>query len=132
MGEGFCRGVPVPSSIVWVANSVPDANIETMKPKTRYTFLGFYLVSLLDSGRSLGWDETIKHIEDGSLFVWLKDQFGDDIDLSLYRPEDEQVMLDLFLNLANAVDARRKFGVEHNGLALLAAYCLEAIQELEQ
>lgn len=102
-----------------------------MKPKTRYTFLGFCLVSLLDSGRKLGRDETIKHIEDGSLYSWLRDEFGGDIDLSLYSPEDEQVMLDVFRDLANAVDARRKFGVEHNGIALLAAYCLEAIQRLD-
>ena len=101
-----------------------------MKEVTRFTFLGFYLNGLLDRGEALSIDETRKHISDGSLFTWLKKNFGGGVDLSLYLPDDEAAVVELFESLANAVDARRKFMVEHNGLALLVAYCLEGIQQL--
>ena len=102
-----------------------------MKPITRYTHLGVQLNSLLDQGKTLDYRETKEHIEDGSLFSWLKEQFASDIDLSLYTDEDKREMLDVFENLANAVDARRKFGVEYNGLALLVAHCFEGVQQLD-
>jgi hypothetical protein len=85
---------------------------------------------LLDNGKSLSCEETVAHIDDGSLFSWLTSEFADEVDLSLYKDEDRQTMLSLFQDLANAVDARRKFGVENNGIALLAAYCFEAIQRI--
>lgn len=96
----------------------------------RYTLLGIEFVAMLDRGGVLDIDETREHLEDGSLFAWLKSQYGDDINLSEYRPADQAEVLDRFASLANAVDARRKFGVERNGLALLAAYCFEMLQEM--
>ena len=101
-----------------------------MNEVTRLTFLGFYLNGLLDGGETLSIDETRKHVSDGSLFAWLKKNFGVGVDLSLYGPDDEAAVAELFESLTNAVDARRKFMVEHNGLALLVAYCLEGIQQL--
>jgi hypothetical protein len=84
----------------------------------------------LDEGKSLDYRETVKHVENGTLFEWLKSTFSNEIDLSLYTEEDFKPMLQLFKNLANAVDARRKMGVEYNGICLLLAYCIEGIQEL--
>jgi hypothetical protein len=101
-----------------------------MNETLRFTLLGFYLNALLDRGDALDIDDTHKHVSDGSLFGWLKENFGGDLDLSLYRPEDEAVVLELFESLSNAVNSRRKFGVEQNGLALLLAYCLEGLQQL--
>lgn len=96
----------------------------------RYTLLGIEFVALLDRGETLDIDETREHLEDGSLFAWLKSRFGEDLGLSLYGAADQAEVLDRFASLANAVDARRKFGVERNGLALLAAYCFEMLQEM--
>jgi hypothetical protein len=101
-----------------------------MNPALRFTFLGFHLNALLDRGETLDIADTHKHIDDGSLFVWLKETFGGSVDLSLYRPADEAAVMELFAGLSNAADSRRKFMVEHNGLALLVAYCFEGIQHL--
>jgi len=38
-------------------------------------------------------------------------------------------MLDLFQQLNNVVDSKRKMGVEKNGLSLLLAYSIEGIQQ---
>jgi hypothetical protein len=99
---------------------------------TRFTFLGFHLNGLLDDGKTLDFDQTRKHVDDGSLFPWLEEEFGDGVDLSLYTPEDLAAVLEVFQGLSNAVNSRRKFGVEHNGLSLLVAYCFEGIQQLHR
>jgi hypothetical protein len=96
----------------------------------RYTLLGFGVTALLDKGEALDIDDTRKHVEDGSLFGWLKQKFGDGIDLSLCRGAGQADVLERFGSLANTTDSRRKFGVEHNGLALLAAYCFEVLQQM--
>jgi len=101
-----------------------------MNETLKFTHLGFLLNALLDCGSALDIDDTRKHIGDGSLFNWLTETFGNDIDLSLYRPDDEATVLDLFESVANAANSRRKFGVERNGLALLVAYCFEGLQQL--
>jgi hypothetical protein len=36
---------------------------------------------------------------------------------------------ELFASLENAAGPARRFGVRHNGLALLAAYCFEVIRD---
>jgi hypothetical protein len=101
-------------------------------PIGRFTYLGFELNALLDDGDLLSIDETKRHVDDGTVFDWL------DAELERYReldgtpvdPELRDAILKIFRPL-NRVDARRRFGVEHNGLALLLAYCLEGIQQQE-
>jgi hypothetical protein len=95
----------------------------------RYTLLGFGVVSLMDQGEGLPMDDAHKHVEDRSLFTWLKQQFGDHLDLSLYQDANRAEVLERFASPSNAADSCRKFGVGHDGLALLAAYCFEALQE---
>lgn len=101
-----------------------------MDATLRYTWLGFQLTALLDQGRAVDIDDTRKHAEEENLFGWLKEQFGDDIQLGLYEDDDRAEVSERFASLANAVDSRRKFGVERNGLALISAWCFEMIQEL--
>jgi hypothetical protein len=101
-----------------------------MNETLRFTSLGFQLNALLDRGEALDIGDTRKHISNRSLFGWLRESFGDELDLSLYRPDDEAEVLGLFESLSNAMNSRRKFGVEQNGLALLVAYCLEGLQQL--
>lgn len=49
--------------------------------------------------------------------------------MSLLSGDDRDALLRFFGSLANSVDARRKFGIEHNGLLLLVAYAMEGIQQ---
>lgn len=101
-----------------------------MNPVIRYTFLAFELNHQIDEGKKLDLEETKAHIADGTLFEWLKAQFDGDIDLSIYKDEDKEKVLELFVALKENVDSRRKFGVEKDGLSLLLAYCIEGLQEL--
>jgi hypothetical protein len=100
-------------------------------PTPRYSFLAFELNALLDRGLSIHVEETHKRIADGTLFDWLEERFRPEpnyLDLSLYEGPERQGMLEIFGSLSNAVDAKRKMGVERNGLALLVAYCIEVMQ----
>lgn len=102
-----------------------------MRPIIRFTSLGFDMNALLDEGKAAEIGKVHKRLADGSLLTWLEETFGSQTSLSLYGPEDRAAVVELFASLSNAVDSRRKFGVQHNGLALLAAYCFEGIQQLQ-
>lgn len=100
-----------------------------MQPHLRYTLLAFHLNALLDQGRILDIDETLARAEAGDVLDWLTELFGPEVDLSLMGLQDRTAVIETFRGIANAVDARRKFGVERNGLALLVAYCIQALQQ---
>jgi len=101
-----------------------------MKDLLKFTSLSFDLNSLLDQKKFIDIKKIEDHIESGNIFAFLKEKFGDEIDLSLYGEEDKKYLIEFFKNLLNAVDPHRKFGVENNGITLLLAYCIEGIQEL--
>jgi len=42
---------------------------------------------------------------------------------------DKLVLIDEWRNFANAIDAKRKFGIEKNGLCLLLAYVIEGMRQ---
>ena len=94
----------------------------------QYTLLGFSLNSIIDRGEVLDIHETRKAINEERIFPWLKDKYGQDVDISLYSDSDLREINDLFANLNNVVDAESKFGIKRNGLCLLLAYCIEGIQ----
>lgn len=105
--------------------------VRVMQPYLRYTLLAFHLNAMLDRGKTLDVDEVHRHVEVGDVLDWVSEQFADDyFDISGYTPADRDVVVELFQGLANAVDSRRSFGVEHNGICLLLAYCIEGIQQL--
>ncbi len=98
-------------------------------PSPRYTFLGFQVLALMDQGEQWSYDEAMDALEDGgNVLGALDERFGSAIDLSLYGQEERIEIHEHFAGLANAVDSRRKFGVENSGLALIVAYCFELIQ----
>lgn len=99
-----------------------------MKHPVKFTFLGFYFNSLIDSGEFLDIKETNKKIEDRKLFEWLKNLYGDRLDISLYTDVELSKLENFFGSLSWNVDAERKMGVSKNGLCLLVAYCLEGAQ----
>jgi|GEM_PF-1290903 len=98
-----------------------------MRHPVAYTFLGFYLNSLVDEGETLE-QETHQKIRSRTLFPWLMDKYGDRLDISLFSPENLNSIESFFEDLSVATNESRKMGIEHNGLCLLVAYCLEAAQ----
>lgn len=101
-----------------------------MQATLRYTILGFHLNAMLDRGKTLAIEEVHEHVDAGDVLEWLADEFAADyFDISLYRPDDRAVVVELFQGLRNTMDSRRKMGVEHNGLCLLVGYCFEGVQQ---
>jgi hypothetical protein len=101
-----------------------------MNVTLRYTQLGLVIASLLDKEEPLDAGQAQQYIEDRSLFSWLGRRYDGEIDLSLYGAGDQADVLERFQALSDTVDTGRTFGIERNGLALLAAYCFEVLQEI--
>lgn len=97
---------------------------------TNLTFLAFNLNGAIDTGKyaDVGFDEVGRAIDNGTIFGFLAKRLEGDIDLSIFDATRKAELLTEWQDLRNAVSARRKFGVEKNGLCLLLAYCLEGIQ----
>ena len=102
-----------------------------MRHPVQFTFLGFFLNSLVDDGKFLDLQETHERIRDRSIFDWLKEKFGEDIDISIYSKEDLNKLTNFFESLSFGTDEQRKMGITKNGLCLLVAYCLEGAQRKE-
>jgi hypothetical protein len=101
-----------------------------MNATLRYTQLGFAITALLDKQEPLDADQARQYVEDGSLFTWLGRRYDGEIDLSLYEAADQEEVLERFRAVSDTTDSRRTFGIESNGLALLAAWCFEVLQEM--
>ena len=100
-------------------------------PTPRYSFLAFQFNLLLDQGRVAPIDEVRRHIADGTLFDWLETQYTwaeHGMDLSLYDVDERRSILKVF-QAASQIPADRKLGIEHNGLALCLAYCIQVMQD---
>ncbi len=98
-------------------------------PVLRFTQLGFDLVRLIDEGYEIDYEETKRHIEDETLFEWLPTTVGGRFaSLALYDAFDREHVFEVFQALVGINGS--EFGVERDGLALLLAFCLEAIVEL--
>lgn len=97
---------------------------------TNLTFLAFYLNSALDTGKynDVTLDEVAQHIEAGTIFDFLATRLAGDIDLSILDAPRKKELLEEWQDILAAVSARRKFGVENNGLCLLIAYLIEGIK----
>ena len=108
----------------------PCGTMGGMNVTLRYTQLGLVIASLLDKGEPLDAGQAQQYIEDGSLFSWLGRRYDGEIDLSLYEAADQADVLERFQALSDTVDTERTFGIDSNGLALLAAYCFEVLQEI--
>src|SRR5439155_1494162 len=107
-----------------------EGTIPRMNVTLRYTQLGLAVAALLDKEEPLDAGQAQQYIEDGSLFSWLGRRYDGEIDLSLYEAVDQADVLERFQALSDTVDTERTFGIESSGLALLAAYCFEVLQEI--
>ena len=90
--------------------------------------------ALLDTGKHDGItvDEVTRHAGNGTISGFLKDRFGGEIDTSLIEPEDWLVLNDEWQSFSNAIDERRKMGIENKGVCLLLGYALESLQQRER
>jgi hypothetical protein len=85
---------------------------------------------LLDRGERLDLNETKQHISNGSLLTWLDEGFPSmNADLSSISAADQAEVYERFKDMA-VRGTEQKYGVSRNGLALVVAYCIQAIQEL--
>jgi hypothetical protein len=99
------------------------------------TFIGFEINSLSEriNCDKITFDYVYKGIEEKNLLHKIANDFGNEIDFSLYL--DNQSELDAIYNsLGQASEAlrgreRRKTGVENSGQRLIIALLLEAIQQ---
>ncbi len=91
----------------------------------------FELNAAIDTGKysHITTDEIRQRIESGDVFRYLESQFKSDADFSALTKEDRKEMIDEWESMANAIDAKRKFGVSNSGLCLLMAYALQGIQQ---
>jgi hypothetical protein len=94
----------------------------------KFTSLASQLLSLLDAGKKLDMDHTHNHIRDKTLFNWLQEKFPERFDLSSYTKSDLVYIQEQFDTWSHVIDERRKMEIKNNGLCLLIAYCLEAIE----
>ena len=99
----------------------------------KYRSLLWELIAALDSGKhdSLDIEEVKRHANAGTMPAFLVDRFGADADFSMIEPQDWTAIGETWASIANAVDARRKFGVENKGMSLLLAYALQSMQMLQ-
>jgi hypothetical protein len=104
-----------------------------MEP-SRLRFLLWGFIAALDSGKydKLDIEEVRRHADARTTKQFLVDRFGKDLDLSLLDANDWAFIDETWANIANAVDARRKFGVERKGISLLMAYTLESMQMMQR
>jgi len=95
-----------------------------------WTYIGFYIVSALDDGENLSLDEVKDAMENQELIRYL-DLKLENVDFSLIKgKEAEEIEQKLCeIRLGQEGRERRKFGIKQNGLALVLAYVLEAIQQ---
>jgi hypothetical protein len=103
-----------------------------MRHPVKFTFLGFYFNSLVDSGEFLDLRATHNKIRSKQLFNWLMTMYSDRLDISLFSREQLNEIEDFFESLSIVTDEARKMGIEKNGLCLLVAYCLEGAQREEK
>lgn len=102
------------------------------------TFLQFQIIALIDSDqhRGLTFDDVKSALRSGQLFDWLQRKFPEDVDISFYQGDRAAAGAGVQRALLNAADAldgreRKKTGVEHSGLCLLAVLLTEVIQRRE-
>lgn len=99
-----------------------------MTPHVRFTGMFWIVGCLVDGGHTESMDDILDHIRNRSLFEYLDQRYGQETDITLMPREDREKVIDFF-QACDGINARRKFGIEHNGLMLLLAYAAEGVQQ---
>jgi len=95
-----------------------------------YRFLLWQLIAAADTGDfdRLSIDDVRLHVRGGKISKFLQETFAEVADFSIFKDEDWKEIDRTFEDIENAINARRKFGVENRGLCLLMAWALEGAQ----
>ena len=104
---------------------------------TPLTQMILQLNSLLDSGKydDVAPAEVAAHLDDGTVFEYLRDRFGADADFSLffeggpYCRSFRRFYVERLRDMNSCFSSGRKWGVFHRGLCLLIAWTNEVVQE---
>ncbi|PZA09501.1 hypothetical protein DNX69_23440 [Rhodopseudomonas palustris] len=104
-----------------------------MMTAAKYKFLLWEFIAALDSGKhdNLAIGEVRQHARNQTIASFLQSKFSD-LDFSIIESEDWKELTRDWHNLDNAIDARRKFGVENKGISLILAFTLQSFQSLER
>lgn len=93
----------------------------------------FGFSAMLDSGKhdDISFADVKRHVAAGDLIRFLSDRAGWSIDQGLTQnlPNFVAWYHERLASLCNAIDERRKFGLERRGLCLLISYTAELIQQ---
>ena len=98
---------------------------------THLTFLAFFLNGAIDTGKynDISFQEVADSVKAGTIFDFLQTRLADDIDLSTFEKHKQQELTTEWQEMLQAINPRKKFLVENNGLCLLVAYLLQGIQQ---
>lgn len=100
------------------------------------TYFAFSVNAAIDDGKGgdLEFDDIYSSLERGTLLADLDKLYPDTFDFSVYEAggEREERLTEMLHNATGGIEhrERRKTGVEHNGLCLLMALTIEAMQVL--
>jgi hypothetical protein len=96
-----------------------------------WAVLALHLNGAADSGKysHINTEVVLKHVADGDVFEFLRDQLGDDLEYALKKLTDvhRHTLVSSWRLMATAYDTSQ-FHVRRSGLALLVAYLLHLIQ----
>jgi hypothetical protein len=106
-------------------------------PRMGFTTLASVLVALLDRGMTCSPEDAVQHVSRGDVLLWLDGLDITDVSyhLSLYRIGDDEERTASESAISEAFEGQiyahtyEEMGGDHNGYALLLAYCLEVIRE---
>jgi hypothetical protein len=109
--------------------SLTAGHIVALMRITHCTALIWGVLPSLDRGIHVPLEETVAHIQDGSLPGWLPGQLDDSgrIDLSLVAEEAWRELMQFFAEQQGP----REFSISENGLAYLVALATEGVQQLK-
>ena len=108
-------------------------NREIVMKASSYRYLLWNLIAASDTGKfdKLNIDDVRLHASGGTISKFIQETFGGDSDFSMLKVEDWKSLDEEILSMDNAIDSRRKFGVENRGLSLLMAWSLQGVQNDE-
>jgi len=109
--------------------------LDNLPKLSTLTFIGFEINSLPERVKcdKITFEYVYKGIDEKNLLHKIKNDFGDEIDFSLYLNDSSELEA-IYNSIAQAAESlrgreRRKTGVESSGQKLIIAILLEAIQQ---
>jgi hypothetical protein len=97
---------------------------------SEYRYLLWQLIAAVDTGDfdRLSIDDVRLHARGGTISKFLQETFREVADFSIFTVENWKAIDRDFEDMENAINTRKKFGVENRGISLLMAWALEGAQ----